>query len=171
MKYLFFFSILYSLSFAAFENVDSFEADFNQSVTDEKGKTINYQGHVIASKPQNAKWSYLKPVQKDIYITSYKVTIIEPELEQAIKKRIDSRFNLFKLLKNAKKIAENRYETSFQNSQFLITLNQGVIESISYKDEFDNSVKIVFSGQKINDIFSLESFIPKIPTEFDIIAN
>jgi len=171
MRYLFFLSLLYSLSFASFENIDTFEADFNQSVTDEKGKTINYSGHVIASKPQNAKWSYKKPILKDIYVTSYQITIVEPELEQAIKKRINSNFNLFNLLKNAKKIADNRYETYFKNAKFQITLKKGVINSISYIDEFDNSVKVVFSNQEINKKLSLKIFSPKIPIEYDVITN
>jgi len=73
--------ILLSLSaFASINEVTSFDADFIQNITDEKNKVLTYKGHITASKPQNAFWKYTTPIEKNVYITSFEVIIVEPEL-------------------------------------------------------------------------------------------
>ena len=44
-------------------NIFSFEADFDQKITDDQNKTIEYKGHVVATKPQFALWKYTDPIQ------------------------------------------------------------------------------------------------------------
>ena len=46
-----------------------------------------------------------------------------------------------------------------------------MIETISYLDEFENSVKIVFTHQKQNEVIDPEVFMPKIPIDFDVIRD
>lgn len=171
MKYLFL-TILTSMQlFASLENITSFEADFTQSITDDKNKTLNYSGDIIALKPQNAKWSYIKPVKKTVYINDFEVTIVEPEIEQVIVKTLESNFDFFKMIANAKKTADNRYEAIYKNTKFTITQNNSFIESISYTDEFENRVNIVFKNQKQNQSINKEIFTPKFPLGFDIIRD
>ncbi|MBU1658307.1 LolA-like outer membrane lipoprotein chaperone [bacterium] len=171
MKYLFFLLILASEIFAFFDAISSFQADFTQTVTDEKNKTISYSGTIIAEKPQNAMWTYEKPVKKNIYISSNSVTIVEPEIEQVIIKKIESNFDFFKMIQGAKQIENDTYIAIYEKSKFTITTKNKLIESISYKDEFENKVKIIFKNQKQNIEIDSQQFIPKIPIEFDIIRD
>ena len=156
---------------ASLGDIVSFQADFTQSVTDDKKKVLTYSGSVLASKPQNALWRYSKPVNKDVYINSRRVTIIEPEIEQVIIKRIESNFDFFNMIKNAKKIEKNIYMAIYKNSKFRITTKDELIKSISYIDEFENSVEVLFDNQKQNDKINKELFIPNIPLEFDIVRD
>ena len=171
MKYIIFLGLLFSFSYANFDKLSSFEADFNQTITDEKGKSLSYSGHLIASKPQNAFWKYTRPVTKQIYIDSSKIIIIEPDLEQAIVKRINSNFNLFEIIKNAQKIDKNRFKARFEDSIFIIKTDKSFIKSLSYKDKFDNDVIIIFSKEKINKRYKKDIFMPQIPEDYDIIRE
>lgn len=171
MKHIFILLLLYTSSFAFFENLNTFQADFTQTVTDEKNKVLSYSGFVVASKPQNAVWTYTTPIKKEVYIDINSATVIEPEIEQVIIKHIESNFSFFNMIKNAKKIKENVYIANYKESKFTIITKNNLIESISYVDEFENNVKIMFKNQKQNEEINPEMFIPDIPQDFDIINN
>jgi outer membrane lipoprotein carrier protein len=170
MKFIIFITSFFICLYADLSSVNSFEADFSQVVQDENNQTLTYKGHIIATKPQYALWEYKTPIEKNIYISRYRLTVIEPEIEQVIKKSISSEFDFFKMLQHATKIDDTTYTTQLQNTLYKITLvDQNSIESISYKDNFENSVKITFSNQKINQKIDTKRFIPNIPIDFDII--
>jgi len=171
MKKIFLIALLVSEIFAFFDTIESFSADFTQTVTDEKNKVLTYNGNLIASKPQNAIWKYTTPINKDVYINEQNVIIIEPEIEQAIIRKIESNFDFFKMIQNAKESKENIYITKFKNINFTIVTKNNLIESISYIDEFENNVKISFKNQKQNKKIDKNIFIPNIPVEFDIIRD
>jgi len=171
MKYLYTLLLTSTLAFASFDSLNSFEADFTQSVTDDKNKSLVYTGHVIASKPQNAIWNYTKPIKKDVYVSRFRVTIIEPEIEQVIIRRIDSNMDFFSMIQNAKEIKKGLFEAHYKEAKFMITTKNEVIETISYLDEFENKVKIVFENQKQNKEIDIELFTPKYPLEFDVIRD
>ncbi len=171
MKHFFLLMSINIALFASLEEITSFEADFTQSITDEKNKTINYNGHIVASKPQNARWSYFKPVKKEVYINNFDVTIVEPEIEQVIIRKIESNFDFFKMISKAKKIEENKYLAHYKDSKFTIIKKGALIESISYLDEFENRVKIIFKNQKQNQKINEAVFRPFFPLEFDIIRD
>lgn len=171
MKYIFLAILITVELFASLEDIVSFEADFTQSITDEKNKTINYNGHIVASKPQNARWSYTKPIKKEVYINDFEVTIVEPEIEQVIIRKIESNFDFFKMISNAKKIDANKYIAYYQETKFTIIVKNRLIESISYLDEFENSVKIVFQKQKQNQSINEALFKPSFSEDFDIIRD
>jgi len=172
MRYIFLLSLLSSLAFSNIDNISFFEADFQQNITDDKGKVLSYRGHIKAMKPQYALWSYKVPVLKDIYIEPRKLTIIEPELEQVIIKHINSDFDFFSMIEHAKKIDNNTYTANFKETQFKIRISDSKkIESISYKDEFENDVKIEFKKQIQNRKIDKNEFLPIIPFEYDIIRD
>jgi len=156
---------------ASIDKITSFEADFTQNIKDEKEKVLSYKGHVIAHKPQFAKWEYKTPVKKNIFISPFAITIVEPEIEQVIVRKIQSNFNFFQLIKNAKEIKPNVYEANYKNTLFTIVKKNNLIKSISYLDEFENKVKIIFENQKQNHRVELEVFNPKYPLEYDIIRD
>ncbi len=171
MKKILLIAILATQVFAFFDEIDTFKADFIQTVTDEKNKVLTYNGNIVASKPQNAKWEYTSPITKDVYINQSTVTIIEPEIEQVIIRKIESNFDFFKMIKNAKKMKKNIYMAKFENSTFIIVTKKERIQSISYLDEFENTVKISFKNQEQNKEIDSGVFIPKIPNGFDVISD
>ena len=152
-------------------DMDSFEADFNQTITDDKGKKLSYNGHIVASKPQYALWSYKSPVQKNVYITPRYVTVVEPEIEQAIIRNIASDFDFFSMIQKAKKVTDNIYTATLNESKYTIKLENSMIQSISYLDEFENKVKIIFNNQSSNKIYSEDVFRANVPAEYDIIRD
>ena len=160
-----------TLSFASLIDIHSFEASFTQKVTDDRNATLQYDGYVRAQKPQNAVWNYLKPVKKDVYLDRFRVTIVEPEIEQVILKRVESNFDFFMMIKNAKKVADDTYEASFKNAKFIIKTEKTLIKSISYKDEFENNVLISFENQKQNIKINENFFIADYPVEYDVIGD
>lgn len=171
MKHILILLIAFTLSFASLDEINSFEADFTQSVTDENNKVLSYSGSIMAAKPQNVMWDYEKPIKKNVYINTESVTIVEPEIEQVIIKEIESNFNFFNMIKNAKKTKENTFVATYKESVFTITTKNSFIKSISYTDEFENRVVITFDNQKQNESINSNVFIPKIPTDFDIIRD
>jgi len=171
MKRTIILSLLSVSLWADIGNIFSFEADFDQKITDDQNKTIEYKGHVIATKPQFAVWRYTSPIKKEVYIASYKLIMIEPDLEQVIMKRIDSKFDIFALIKNAKKVKENEYLAHYRDTTFIIKLQNDKISEISYRDEFDNKVIIDFSHQKQNQKVDMKNFIPVIPDDYDVIRG
>lgn len=171
MKHLFILLLLFTSGFASLDDINSFEADFIQTVSDENNRILSYSGSILAAKPQNVKWNYVNPVKKNVYIDTHSVTIVEPEIEQVIIKEIDSNFNFFNMIHNAEKVKENTFVTTFKESKFTITTKNNFIKSISYVDEFENKVMIVFENQKQNENVDTKLFIPKFPSNFDIIKD
>jgi len=161
------------LTYANAANIDieSFEADFEQTITDDKNKVLKYIGHIVAKKPKNAAWYYTEPLEKKIYITKYEATIVEPEIEQVIIRRFHNEFDFFQMISRAKKISINTFITVHKNTEYTIEISEGKIESVSYLDQFENKVKIVFSNQKQNHKVDKNKFIPKYPMDFDIIRD
>lgn len=171
MKLFFTTIFLASQLLASLDSMTTFDADFVQSITDEQNKTIHYNGHIVASKPQNARWSYFKPIKKEVYINDFEATIVEPEIEQVIVRQIESNFDFFKIISKAKKNSQNSYTANYKETQFTIKMNGELIESISYKDEFENKITILFKNQKQNQAVSKTLFNPVYPLTFDIIRD
>ncbi|CAI6144882.1 MAG: Outer-membrane lipoprotein carrier protein [uncultured Sulfurimonas sp.] len=171
MKYIFFSAILFTLSFGDIFSMNSYEADFRQVVTNDKGNILEYSGHIKIMKPQYALWEYLQPSTKLIYINKNMATIIEPDLEQVIVKKLHNNIDFFKILKNAKKIDKNTYIAEFGSVHYTINMMDSDLKSIEYKDQLDNTILIDFSEQIVNKKISLEEFKPCIPTEYDLIRG
>jgi len=171
MRYIFLLSVFASLGFSSITDMKTFEADFIQKITDDKKKTLKYTGHIKASKPAYALWEYKSPINKTIYIEFDKITIIEPELEQAIIKYINEDFDFFSMIKNAKKIGKDTYKARFKQTNFFIKTKNNKIKSISYVDELDNNVEIIFDSVSQNIDINKKDFLPKIPLGYDILNN
>ncbi len=164
--------LLLNLSvYASINTITSFDADFIQKITDDKNKILLYKGHIVASKPQNAFWKYSFPIQKDVYITRFEVTIVEPEIEQVIIRKISNDFDFFKMIKNARKIKKNIYQANYKDTIFTISTKNSYIDSISYLDNFENIVKIVFSNQRQNIKIDKEVYKAKFPLDYDVIRD
>lgn len=160
-----------SITYADFTTMLNFQADFTQIIQDDHNKTITYKGDVIATQPAYALWKYKSPVTKSVYVLRNKVVMVEPELEQAIIKTMQSSFDFFTLLKSAKKVSKNHYEAIFENVKYTILTKGNIVKTIQYEDEFENKITIEFTHQQVNQRIDLNVFNPYIPQGFDIIRD
>ncbi len=153
-------------------NLKSFASDFTQTIVNEQNAHITYKGKLYAIKANNqAVWIYTSPVNKKIYYTNGKVVILEPELEQAIFAKLDKVPNILTLLKEAKKIGENKYVTTFNKIRYTITFDGEKLSKITYTDELRNRVQILFSNQKTDIKIPQNTFRYTIPEDYDILRQ
>ncbi len=160
---------LTSVLLAQDSSLHSFSADFNQTIVDEHNKTITYTGSMISKRPNLALWKYEKPIEKTLYIYENVVTIVEPDMEQAIIKKIDKNIDIFQIMQNAEKIDSDHFVADYNDQKFLLTMKKELLTSISYSDELDNKVTINFSQQENNKELNNTIFRAVIPEDFDIV--
>lgn len=169
---LFFAALLTVTSlFALSETTDTMQADFVQTITDDKNTTITYRGDMLAKRPNMAMWHYSEPFEKTVYIAANSVTIVEPELEQAIVKKLDSSIDILAVLASAQQVAKERYTAYYNTKEYDIAMHGDKIRTIRYTDAFDNKVTIVFDRQLINRAIDDSRFKAVIPEGFDIISE
>jgi len=124
---------------------EHFSAEFIQKITNTKGKAIFYRGKVRFSQPALMKWEYRKPTQKEVCTDAEALTVVDHDLEQVSIYLISKKFNLSKIVKQAKKYRDNVYVTRYQGKQYTIQVDSsGQLQSIAYYDDLDNKVQIVF---------------------------
>ncbi|MHC3994375.1 LolA-like outer membrane lipoprotein chaperone [Thiomicrolovo sp. ZZH C-3] len=171
MKTIFLLLAALTSLFGFTDSIRSFSADFTQQIVDDTNKTITYEGHVDATRPDKAHWHYFKPVEKSVFVIGHKVTIIEPELEQAIVKTFRDEIDLFKILANAEKLDDETYLATHKSQQFTIKIRNDIPLAISYNDPFENTVHIRFTEQKINRNLDDALFTPVIPPLYDLLRE
>lgn len=154
-----------------FKNLKTFEASFTQTITNSSGNEVKYEGLLYIQEPDKIKWIYQNPIEKFVYIKKNRVTIIEPELEQAIVTQLDKEINILNLLKNSQKISGNLFLSHFNNIDYSLTLENKKLKQISYKDELENDVLISFEKIQQNHKIDQKIFNFLIPLEFDIIKK
>ena len=171
MKYILLLLLTATFAYSNEINLDSFKANFIQTLTNDKGNTLEYKGTMSATRPQSMLWSYTFPAKKEIIIKDRRVTIIEYDIEQVLIRNIHGDFDFFKIIKSAKKIKPNVYIASFNEIKYTIQLNGKKISSISYLDELENSIVITFTNQVQNKKLDPSIFTAIIPLDFDIIRD
>jgi len=171
MRLLFATLLFATALFAISEKTDTMQADFVQTITDDKNSTITYRGDMLAKRPSMALWNYKEPIQKSVYVTARNVTVIEPELEQVIIKKLNGSVDILAILAAAEQIGKNSYRAYYSGKEYLISVKDDQINTISYTDAFDNRVSIVFDKQQINQKIEDSRFKATIPQDFDIISE
>jgi outer membrane lipoprotein carrier protein len=175
MFYKLIFSLILCLSIQlsanVFNTIKSFQASFEQTITNSSKTTITYKGEIFIKDNSKILWKYKKPIVKNVYILDNFAIIDEPELEQAIYTSLDKEINLFKILQEAKQVDENHYQATLNDMQYTVKLINNQITAISYKDELENSVTINFTHviQNLDIDAELFQFFP--PTSYDIIRK
>ena len=171
MKYLLVFTFLLSSLFAFGENIQSFEADFTQTITDEENKVLKYKGTMHSKRPALVLWNYTTPINKKIYVNQKRAVIVEAELEQAIIKQLRGEIDFFEILSKAKSVDNKHYKAYYKDIEFTLEEENGIITSLSYTDQLENKVLIHFTNQKQNRPIEDDFFLPKVPKDFDIIRE
>jgi outer membrane lipoprotein carrier protein len=145
---------------------DNFRADFMQTITNAKKKTIDYSGKVRFSNRTLLKWEYLEPTKKEVCTDGVELVVVDHDLEQVSTYLINEGFDLAEILKKAKKYKENIYVAEHDNKSYTIQLNgKQQIQSIAYYDDLDNKVQILFKHMKYGkgdlDRKSMQCHYPK----------
>lgn len=161
--------LTYNMLFGFPVELNTIESHFTQSILDEDNKSIVYEGKLWAKKPAMAHWSYEKPIQKDIYVTFSKVTIVEPDLEQVIYKDIGDTIDLIAIISHAKALSPEHYLAQYNNKDYHIYLNKKLLSSIVYRDDFDNKTVIKFDHIKQNYDLNTSHLEAVIPEDYDVI--
>ncbi len=154
------------------KNLESFEANFTQVITNPNGKKIVYHGMFYAKKNNLALWNYEKPIKKIIYYIHNEVMIVEPELEQVVVTKMQDNQNLLSILNDSQEIEKNHFIADCCGAQYHIYSKENLgILKIEYQDRLGNFSVINFTKQKINHQIEDKTFQPNIPEEFDIIRK
>ncbi len=162
---------LANIATASIKDLKSYEAHFTQTIIDQDDVKVVYKGVFKALKPLKAVWHYDQPVKKSVYINSRQIVVVEPELEQAIYKESQKAFTLFNILEDATMVDETTYEKKIDDRIYRLKVNKHTIISLTYKDNFDNKVSIVFDNQKPDAIIHAKAFHPIISEDYDIIQE
>ncbi|RBQ28734.1 LolA-like outer membrane lipoprotein chaperone [Aliarcobacter vitoriensis] len=172
-KYIFATVVLSIFAFAAsdIKNLKTFQAQFTQTITSNSSDVILYKGQVFIKSSGKILWKYKTPVEKNVYIDNNSAIVDEPELEQAIFTKLENEINIIQLLKDAKKIDNNKYSSKIDSVQYLIFTKNNKIEKISYEDNLENSVEINFSNIIQDEDISDSIFIFSIPSNYDLIRK
>ncbi len=156
---------------AAPKDIQSFNSKFEQTITDDNGKTIRYTGELWAAKPQNALWMYQKPIKKSVFVNAQKITIVEPSIEQVTLRTLDGEIDFLQIVQQAKKVDENKYVATIKGEKYTILFNNDLLSTISYTDGFDNKVVIKFTAPVQNKPIESSKFKPTIPEDYDVIKG
>lgn len=168
---------------------NNFITDFQQTITNDKGKEIKYEGNVlfenIKQNIQNPvagaeaysrslfKWNYSSPTKKEVCTDGVQLIVIDHDLEQVSRYLIDEGINLEEILKVAKKISDKDYKATYKETEYLITLDQNEqLAKIVYVDNLDNGVKILFNNMNYNNAsFNEKDLECQAPKSYDIIEG
>ncbi len=171
MRFLPLLSLLSLTLFASPQDINSFSSPFEQRIVDDHGKAIVYRGELWAAKPQNALWSYQKPIQKGVYVNGRRLVIIEPQLEQATVRSLGDEIDFLEIIKKAKKVDNDHYSATVNGQTYSIIFKKDVLSMIQYKDTYDNKVSIQFLKPIQNSAIPASHFQPVIPVGYDVLKD
>jgi outer membrane lipoprotein carrier protein len=171
MRIILLLSIFFLNIYANILDFKTLSSDFVQTITNEQNSTITYTGSFYATNRQTALWVYKTPISKRVYFVKNRVVIIEPELEQAIITTLQKSPNFAEIIKSAKEISKDKYMAVFDDTNYYITLKNGEISNIDYKDKLENRVDIKLNNLEKNIILDDAMFKLNIPKDYDILTQ
>jgi len=106
-------------------DIQTYQANFIQLVTNPSNTTISYEGKIYIKQPSKMLWQYKTPIIKYVYMDKKKIIIDEPELEQAIFTKLTDEINLINFLNNPS-LVDKKYKLTFKDK---------ILTKIQYSDE------------------------------------
>lgn len=189
MKLLLTLSVLAMALQAEITLPNNFETEFKQSITNDQGKVIKYDGNVIFNKITESfsdnsgvensysrslfKWDYTSPTKKEVCTDGVQLIVVDHDLEQVSNYMVNEGIDLESILKVAQKITNVDYKATYKETEYIITLdNSGQLSKIVYVDNLDNGVKIIFNNMNYNSTsFDVKKLECQAPKEYDIIEG
>ncbi len=162
----------------------NFKTDFHQTITNEKGKVIKYEGSVLFKNFEQVlsedvtynsslfKWTYTVPTKKEVCTDGTQLIVVDHDLEQVSSYLIDDGINLDVILKVATEISETDYKATYKEVEYLISLDSNKqLKQIVYVDNLDNSVKIIFENMDYKSLVKEDALECNAPKDYDVIKG
>ncbi len=174
MRYLL---ILFALCIAAFAEgitlTPAMEAKFVQKITHPNKSVERYEGILLMDNSSRFKWSYTKPLKKEICSDGSNLIVVDNDLQQVSLYHLVGGFDLSSILKRAKHYKDRLYLASYKGRNYTIALDsKGIIEQIAYRDEHDNIVNIhLYKVKRYTKALPIERFNCPYPKNYDLIKG
>ena len=177
--------------FKFIKEMNSFSTSFVQNTYDENGLLVTTSnGSLIYKKKSKYILEYKSPNKIKFISDGQLITIYDQDLEQVIIKSVhDSENNNIVDIFTNEKLINDKFELKifFKNnenhinflpinkdikkSDFLLVVSNNMIKSISFVNDFDQSVIMNFNGFEINVSILESQFKIDIPESFDVIID
>ena len=176
-----------------FKNVHSLRAEFQQIVTDPRGKTIqDARGTFLMQRPNKFRWNYQKPYEQTIVADGAKLWAYDKDLEQVTVKKLDEALGNTPalLLSGAKPLMENFRITELTDrkdglqwatlapkneeanfKQVRLAFGKQSLEVMELVDSFDQTTQLRFSNVQINVKLAANEFQFTPPKGVDVVGE
>ena len=175
-----------------FTDVKSLRADFEQTVTDSKGKIIqDAKGTFVLQRPGKFRWDYRAPYPQLIVADGRKLWIYDPDLEQVTVKQLDSVLGgtPAQLLSGARfpqqdftvtpqgqrngldwiELTPKTSEKDFEKVQ--LGFDQRDLRMMSITDNFGNTTHLKFNNLQRNPPIEAKEFVFTPPKGVDVVGE
>ena len=173
-----------------FSRVDSYQADFTQTVSDEDGIELERgEGKFSLKRPGRFVWEYHEPLPQEIISNGKKIWLYDEDFEQVTVRDYDVAVNgtpaellagdsnivdYYDIVSSDITLPNQTFELTpkDENSPFTqvnIEFEDGVLSSISLKDSFYRLTKLDFINRQENVSLKDSLFIFQIPDGVDVI--
>lgn len=176
-----------------FTNVRSLRADFEQIVTDPRGKTVqNAKGTFAMQRPNKFAWNYFKPYEQVIVADGVKLWVYDKDLEQVTVKKLDEalgntpalllsgtrpleeKFRITALPENSDgltwlELRPKESDASFQSVR--LAFGKQHLEVMELTDGFEQVTRLQFSKIQSNGGLGLNEFKFVPPKGVDVVGN
>ncbi len=175
-----------------FTDVKSLRAEFEQTVTDSKGKVIqDAKGTFVLQRPGKFRWDYRAPYPQLIVADGRKLWIYDPDLEQVTVKQLDSvlggtpaqllsgaRFPQQDFIVTSKgqhngldwiELVPKASEKDFEKVQ--LGFNQRDLRMMSITDNFGNTTHLKFNNLQRNPSIEAREFVFTPPKGVDVVGE
>ena len=177
--------------FKFIKEMNSFSTSFVQNTYDENGLLVTTSnGSLIYKKKSKYILEYKSPNKIKFISDGQLITIYDQDLEQVIIRSVKKSLNnnIIDIFTN-EKLINDKFELKifFKNnenhinflpinkdikkSDFLLVVSKNMIKSISFVNDFDQSVIMNFNGFEINVSILESQFKIDIPESFDVIID
>ncbi len=176
-----------------FKNVHSLRAEFQQIVTDPRGKTIqDARGTFLMQRPNKFRWNYQKPYEQTIVADGLKLWVYDKDLEQVTVKKLDEALGNTPalLLSGAKPLTENFRITELTDrkdglqwatlapkneeanfKQVRLAFGKQSLEVMELVDSFEQTTQLRFSNVQSNVKFTANEFKFTPPKGVDVVGD
>ncbi len=176
-----------------FKNVHSLRAEFQQIVTDPRGKTIqDARGTFLMQRPNKFRWNYQKPYEQTIVADGLKLWVYDKDLDQVTVKKLDEALGNTPalLLSGAKPLTENFRITELTDrkdglqwatlapkneeanfKQVRLAFGKQSLEVMELVDSFEQTTQLRFSNVQINVKLVANEFKFTPPKGVDVVGD
>ena len=176
------------------QTVETFKANFKQTVTDQRGQLIEQaRGQFVLERPGKFRWDYEQPYPQHIIADGERVWFYDVDLEQVtVKSQQEALEDTPATLLSGKALPQDKYvltdipskdgflwvelvpkdkESNFQTVTLAFDPKGGTLRQMIMKDSFDQSTRLIFSLTKENIKLSPDEFVFVPPKGVDIVGD